>query len=143
MTDLADTVFETPLRHVLEQRKVAARLAVTREATLHTSFDMLVDQLVVRLESYVQTEKLVGDTKAVYLHLDFPASPWQHYKQKHANAWWLRWLVVRRPVVLKTHSQQRDVVFERYALYPESALQTRELGRPIIVESYREAAWRQ
>lgn len=135
--------FVTTTRVALEQRKVVSQLVVTREARLSVSPDDLTDQLALRLESYVLAEKLVGDTKTVTGHLSFPSSPWQFFKQRHAGAWWLRWLVRRRPVALDRHRYERDVIFEKYAQYPEATLHTPELGRPVIIEQFSEPLrWR-
>lgn len=131
----------TPERRTLMQRKVAMQHAVSRRARLEVHEDQILGQLVYRLEDYVLAEKLVGDTKTVHClsAWEVPTSTWQYFKQRHAESWWLGWLVRRRPVVLDHELQERDheVTFERYATYPESILELPELGRPVIVEEFK------
>lgn len=128
-------------RVTLEQRKVVASMSVSQQASLHVSPDPIIGDLMLRLESYVLAEKLVGDTKEVSGAIEFPSSPWQFFKQRHAGSWWLRWLVVRRPVRLTPHRWGTAVTFERYAHYPEATLRTPELGRPVVFETYSQP-WR-
>lgn len=127
-------------RHQLEQRKVAVQLALSRDAQMELDEDFLGNKLLARMTSYVLAEQLVGDTKTIHCTkgYEFPSSPWQFYKQRHASSWWLGWLVARRPVRTEKHYQDREheVRFERYATYPESTLRAPELGRPVIMESY-------
>jgi hypothetical protein len=128
--------FVQTMTTALEQRKVGTTIAVTRQASLRVDPDDLLDQLRVRLESYVMAEKLVGDTKDVSGSIPFPTSPWQFFKQRHSGSWWLRWLVTRRPVRVERHRWEASVTFERYANYPESTLRVPELGRPVIFEQF-------
>lgn len=125
---------------VLEQMRVAASTSVARpvleQATLNSWVDPLVDSLVARLESYVLADKTVGDSLSVALVLTFPTSPWQFFKQRHAESWWLGWLVRRRPVRTERHADTRVVTFERYNTYPEATIRVRELGRPVVFERY-------
>lgn len=131
-----DEEFVQSVTHTLEQKKVAANLLVTREASLRVRPDDITDNLVVQLESYVLAEKLVGDTKEVSGAIPFPTSPWQFFKHRHAGSWWLRWLVERRPVRTENHRWETSVTFERYNHYPESTLRVPELGRPVMFEQF-------
>lgn len=140
MSNDTDPIIRTT-QVALEQRKVGAALEVSRQASLSVRPDVLADRLLMQLESYVLAEKLVGDTKTVTGAIDFPSSPWQFYKQRHAESWWLRWLVNRRPVRTTAHRYERYVTFERYAHYPRSTLRVPELGRAVIFEQFTEP-WR-
>jgi hypothetical protein len=127
-------------RVVLERRRVASVIPLARPIV----FDMqegaaafVMDQLLGRLETEVFAQRLVGDTKTGEAVTWFPASPFQFWKQRHAGAWWLRWLVRRRPVREVAHRTPWSVTFERYAHYPAATIETPKLGRPVIWEAFQ------
>lgn len=62
----------------LERRRVATSLAVTRHAKLDVSDDILHDQLIYRLESYVMANQIdsIDQMRAELV----PATWWQHFK---------------------------------------------------------------
>ena len=124
---------------VLDRLRVGAQTAVGRNAILHVqeNYEDFLGGLMFRLESEVLGEKLVGGTYAGYGHKDFPTSPWQFFKQRHADSWWLRWLVVRRPVVTERHTIKAEVEVEAHRTYPESRIAIPDMGQPVIWEQLR------
>lgn len=126
-------------RFVLDKLRVGAQTAVGQNAVLHVQENPsdFLGGLMVRLESEVLAEKLVGGTYTGYGHKDFPSSPWQFFKQNHAESWWLRWLVVRRPVKTERHTIKSVVEVEAHRTYPSSRIQTPDLGKPVIWEQLR------
>jgi hypothetical protein len=84
--------------------------------------DMIRNRMLVRLKSAVLAFRLPGHSATEQRTVSFkvPASPWQHWKQKHQDAWWLRWFVARRPVRTEVLSETVELttVWEDYATYP-------------------------
>lgn len=158
-----DHQIDGPLRHdrrftteavtlPLQQYKVARRVPLN---TLLSSYETvnpatLVKEMVIELEAKVLSHQTVSDTKRVNHEVafdhqhHFPASPWQFFKQRHADSWWLRWLVTRRPVQTTRHTVRThkiittEVRFERYDTYPQATvrLPEAEFGRPYVLERY-------
>lgn len=126
-------------RVALDVLRVGARTTVGRDAILHVENNPhdVLGPLMLRLESQVLAEKLVGGTYTGTGHKDFPTSPWQFFKQRHADSWWLRWLVVRRPVNTERHTITAKVEVEAHRTYPESTIAIPALGRPVVVEQVR------
>lgn len=95
------------------------------------------DGLLYTLTAKVLAEQLppsqVTETKR--FDFDVPASPWQAYKNTHADRWWMRRLVRRRPVRMITYT--RDVTLtvdlDRYCLYPQAKVLPDTYGRPVRV----------
>jgi hypothetical protein len=122
-------------RIALQQRKVGYALCVDR-AAFEIDPDPVTDMLRCRMSTYVLAEKLVGDTQLVTGEIPFPTSPWQLFKQRHAGAWWLGWLVARRPVRTSPCHWGKTVRLERYATYPNATILPPAMGAPVIVESF-------
>lgn len=60
--------------------------------------------------------------RTVPAFFSFPASPFQHWKSKHAGTRWLGWFVRRWPVRTEEHRQDVRLIvhLERYRTYPEA-----------------------
>lgn len=102
-------------------------------------------ELVYRVAAYVLTDKLPPDvvTEQGTLRIEVPASPWQQFKATHADRWWMRHLVARRPVRMVEHVRTGELVvnLERFHAYPQARM-TRQLGR--ATQSFmltREVRW--
>jgi hypothetical protein len=80
--------------------------------------------LVYRLTADVLAEKLPPESfeRSSKYTWRFPSSPWQHFKQNHAESWWLGWLVRRRPVQLTNHVKTAilTVNLDRYRTFPQA-----------------------
>lgn len=78
----------------------------------------------VKLTTHVLADKLlpVEVDRKVPAFFTFPRSPFQHWKQKHADAWWLRRFVKRWPVRTTQHTQQVRLIvnLQRFRTYPEA-----------------------
>lgn len=81
----------------------------------------------MKLTTHVLADKLppVEIDRKVSAFFTFPRSPFQHWKQKHANAWWLRRFVKHWPVRTTQHTQQVRLIvhLERFRTYPEASIQ--------------------
>jgi hypothetical protein len=77
------------------------------QALASVDVDHFTNALTARLEAHVLGKRLPSLTHSASRQLgwEFPASTWQHFKQRHAHSWWLRWLVDRRPVRTSTHTR--------------------------------------
>lgn len=84
--------------------------------------DLMRNRMLVQLRSAVLAFRLPGHTATDQRTVSFkvPASPWQHWKLKHQDAWWLRWLVARRPVRTEVLAETvvLTAVWEDWATYP-------------------------
>lgn len=143
---LTEDEFVDVVRHTLEQRKVGIALCVDRSRLDVRIAEHTAHELWAGLSAYVLSDHLIGDTKQVKLPaslaVQFPATPWQHFKQSYCLRWWMRpWVRYLNPVRTETHKARGvacgSVTFDRYATYPESTIQIADLGRPVIFESYR------
>lgn len=101
---------------VFDRLKVAAHASVTRQvlvenARVTTAVDMLSDNLLVQLESFV----IGDDRKTVRWRLvEYrPASWWEYLKRRHAP----RWFLDRYPVKHQRH--ERTLSLPVRSLYPE------------------------
>jgi hypothetical protein len=94
--------------------------------------------MFVELRAYVLGNKLQS---SVFKHTeiaeyDFPRSPWQFFKLRHLNAWWLRWFVQKWPVLTNVHTQDLDIElnFDVTEIHPERNYAIpRDFGRPVTV----------
>lgn len=123
-------------RKVLERRKVG--VTVWQSAHASVEEDMIRDELQHRLEAYLLTDHVANDEFTASTQAQWPDSTWQMFKSRHAESWWLRWLVDRYPVRMHIERQQVVVRVERYLGYPEANLALPELGRPVIFETARQ-----
>lgn len=78
----------------------------------------------VKLTTHILADKLppVEVDRTVPAFFTFPRSPFQHWKQKHADAWWLRRFVKHWPVRTTQHTQKVRLIvhLERFRSYPEA-----------------------
>lgn len=134
--------FPEPLKEVvLERLQVAAqqRLSASLAHSLTAEFaEYFADDLVLRLRSFVLAEN-VGKLEAAETEtvaLEYPASPWQHWKFNRQNRprWW--WFWVRWLPEVRYRRQETDVTvvarWTAYHTFPESSIvvPNERLGRP-------------
>lgn len=95
-------------------------------------------QLVYALRAKVLADQLPPERETAEKTFRFPvpASPWQQFKGLHAETWWLRWLVRRRPVRTVDHVFRGELVVDltRHRTYPEARISADRMG-----SSYRVA----
>jgi hypothetical protein len=116
---------------------VSHELAATADFSVHQ--DMIFGGLMLRLEREILTDRRAKDEYQASLHV--PRSPWHHWKHKHRQAWWLRWLVRRRPV--QTHEHIATVQVERWQTYPDARLPRETFGRAVIYENVTGPLWKE
>lgn len=96
-------------------------------------FDQLWIDMRTRVLAYTIDDFTAHDQRTVYF--DLPASPWQHFKQHHMRAWWMRWLVTRRPVrtIRLSRTVRMTATWTDRAAYPwQNAIPvTTRLGTPV------------
>lgn len=128
-----------------EQLRAAHRIPCGVIANYKEIKDEARDDLILELNAFVLGKRFqskdICQTETV--HMDFPASPWQFFKDKHSDTWWLRWFVNKFPVLVNEFKE--DVVFKAVwdikQIYPENTLNAR-LGAPIIIEAVPRVNWR-
>lgn len=97
----------------------------------------------IEFEAHVLSHRIAEATQSttVTMGLDFPTSPWQFFKQRHADSWWLGWLVRHRPV--RTHrttkSKKVTLTVDRFHEFPEARVVVpREyFGKPYLYDAVR------
>ena len=126
---------------ILDKIRVRVARAISDEfaetVEFHTWRDDLVGEIVWALEGVVLAERLAEKEITVvtkgYATFRFPTSPWQYFKQRHVTAWWMRWLVRRRPIRLGTSRSEvirsKRVRLEQFATFPMSPIRTPEKYR--------------
>lgn len=136
---------------LLEKIAVEAATIVPRSARLGMDPELLAEEtvngLVVRLRTHVLGEHLADKVVPVEFQRDvdfyFPATPWQHLKQRMPG-WLLRWGPWRSEVRLERHTtyvfHRREVHLQQFALFPESPIRTPPDKRGPIEVRY-ERAW--
>lgn len=86
------------------------------------TLDQLRKNAVYQVRTGVLSFDLPGhkaqDTRTVTFEV--PTTPWQHFKHAHRDAWWMRWLVARRPVTMRKLSETLcfEAEWKEYAVYP-------------------------
>ena len=125
----------------LEWIKFAASQVVTEEFADSVRPEFYRDQVWGRLVHQITVKVLadqlpperevVRDTFTVFV----PKSPWQQFKLNHAERWWLRWLVRRRPVRQAAHVFQGELVVDltRYQTFPEARISGLGPSRDVVV----------
>lgn len=111
------------------QRTVSAEFAESVNAKVfhEVIWGDLVHQLTARVLADQLPPETVTDEHTFFFYI--PASPWQQFKDVHADAWWLRWLLKHRPPVMVTHTRygKLTVDLKRYQVYPQAKF--RHLGQ--------------
>jgi hypothetical protein len=115
---------------LFEWQKIASALPIAREflesmppgiqdpAFSFSPMGFALDQVVLHLRAFVLTHDLGEHSVTRTKTVDWPATPWQHWKQRHAEAWWLRWFVARRPVRMQTEVVDFHEAWQELAAYP-------------------------
>lgn len=130
----------------LDWQKFGARHSIPRG--VETRYSQVVDEardaLIIELNAYVLGKRLPTKeiTKQETVIMDFPASPWQFFKDKHSNAWWLRWFVNRWPVLFNEFKEDVEMtaVWEQMEIYPENTINA-QLGKPIRIIQSPQLQW--
>lgn len=130
----------TLARKTLENRAVAATYVMSRAAMerVPDAEALMRDQLRYQLKSYVLSDHITDDTYRASTTFEYPRSTWHMFKSRHAESWWLRWLVRRRPIQMATERRTVAVKVERYLGYPDATIRTPDLGPAFIYETARQ-----
>jgi hypothetical protein len=95
------------------------------------------DHFVARITGTVLGQSLPGGVyrTSATAKFEYPASPWQHFKRNHSRAWWLRWLVKRRPVqTAKAYRTARvEFDYEHNVVFPMQRSYRPSLGRAVYI----------
>jgi hypothetical protein len=108
-------------------------LSISTDDSLRLALNSTVLSVKAKVLKYDLPGHEVKDQHTV--SFDVPDSPWQHWKRKHGQAWWLRWFVQRWPV--RTEQLSRTVhftaIWEDMATYPWQTVAptARELGQAV------------
>jgi hypothetical protein len=94
----------------------------------------ILNHLTAEMRGYLVADHLADDVYTDAATVEYPRSTWQMFKHTHADSWWLRWLVRRRPVEMDAQTRMLRVEVGRYLAYPEAVVQVPKFGRPVIHE---------
>ena len=125
---------------VLEKLHVGQVRYFPESVFLNARWDLVyrdIKTMRVEMNSYVLADHLADDSYSRTEVFKAPTSPWQFFKQRHAESWWLRWLVQRRPVVTDRHEVTVTVDVARYLGYPQAPSMSQTWGPPVIMEHVR------
>lgn len=143
-----------PQKYVLEWKKLGFYQPLSREVAIPpgvTGVELSIDDalgfcselILLKLKAFVLTHPLaeheVTRTKAV----EWPATPWQHWKQRHSESWWLRWFVQRWPVRMQQQVVDFREAWQEMAAYPwqDRLPRLSGLGKPTRMVEVLAAEW--
>lgn len=115
---------------ILEGELAAAMVAINRDLLNNSNIEVsevamfTANQLVARLEKMLYVNPLGR------LEVEYPATPWEHFRAEHFPKTRLgRWLLRRKPVRMHCEVRSCAVAFPETtaAIYPTS------LGKPVFV----------
>jgi hypothetical protein len=72
------------------------------------------DRLILQLRAYVWAEAVQDETVTLKAKVSYPATWWQHFKQR----WFAAWMLKRCPVAMTTVSKEESHRFKTLALLP-------------------------
>jgi hypothetical protein len=126
MSEKINNTLGKPEDIILERMKVGIHDWITDELSVqaHPNFwyDHIYRRMCLSIVAYVTSEKLQSTTQTVRISLTFthPDGPWQTFKDKYFPIWLRNIFPVRMKDDVKTG--EKDVTFERYAIYPKLPL---------------------
>lgn len=110
-------------------------------------WDPIAQTMVLELQAGLLAERLPPErieAGEIFI-FPVPASPWQQFKALHGTAWWLRWLVRRRPprIIEHTFRGELTVDLRRWHAYPKATMPDQAgFGTPVRVSEWdRRATW--
>jgi hypothetical protein len=130
------TATSIPYNEILLDRvKLTGQTALSSEMLskmeLGSYMDYLADRLVLQLQTEVLSHKVADSTYT--MRVPIPSSPWQHFKYKHRERWWMRLLIKRSPIDYT--NKEGVVTLSKAHRFPESTLRYPDhLGKVVIVE---------
>lgn len=139
--------WEKPYKElVLEPTKFGLMHGVSAEFLSDPNgMDFIQDRMTVQLKAMVLGERLEdfhAQSKEQIAWL-FPASPWQHFKEKHKWSWWLRRFVSRFPVQKETHFRtvECNIQAQVRGFYPHQTLADPRLGTRVVLPTNIDMTW--
>lgn len=100
--------------------------------------DYVYGEGIAVLEAHVlgrkRPSKVVEESNVTFFKM--PASPFQHYKHKHKDAWWMRWFVKKRPVIYTEYGRESklSVSWDMSDVYPEQTkISYLDNSHPVVV----------
>jgi hypothetical protein len=137
LPDLTSTV-----NHTLERLRVGMAGRIHPSILSTASVEYTTGKLLLQLHADILADRLPPETVTERARVDFahPSSPFQHWKAKHQESWWLRPFVRRWPVALvhQIRIVELEVNLERYRTYPEANFEPApaHFGYPVLWSNY-------
>jgi hypothetical protein len=135
-------------RHVLERMTFYRRQRLERDMeevlgefsantfTAGVDYDILYDDIILRFEAEVLSERLADDYYEETAYYATPRTWWDMFKETYANRWWFNWYSKRWGAPhFDQHSVTVKVKVERFLKYPHADITPDpRLGRAIPYE---------
>lgn len=130
-----DLTFEehslTLVRKRLSMTQILPRDLIEASIDADSMMSYFTDDVLLRFKAAILGEELPPATDTA--HEQVPLTWWDHFKADHAERWWLRSLVRRRPPRARTITL--TTTWENMAAYPWAQLRTQpvppSLGDPV------------
>lgn len=107
-----------------------------RDILLESELDFLANEIKVRMETWVFSERLAEDSYTENCQFWSPSTTWQMFKETHKNKWWFGWFVRRHPIRKTAQSEYVTIQVDRCIIYPDAVdINFPKLGLPIPYES--------
>jgi hypothetical protein len=134
MNQLREEGTPTYASTVIELQRLSMSWRIYGDVDLTVERDVERDEIVYRLERLVPSQELLSERVRIERSIPFPKTAWDMIKLQQRNRWWMRWWVKRHPIQYHSYDWSAWATFKRYALFPESTLQVKELGKSLIWE---------
>lgn len=135
---------------ILERRRYGASLEVGQYVWDQMRFQEetridIAERLIHSVCTEVLAERLPPERveQAETFGFDFPVSPFQHWKQKRAGAWWLRRFVQWRPVKTERFEMEARLVvnLERFRTFPKADITYPDRLGPYVKVAHLDTTW--
>lgn len=118
----------------LERWAVSRRVAIPlNNFTAVLRRDFFTDDVIVDLRGYVWAQRIQNET--AILTVEYPATWWQHFKQR----WFPRWARRRWPVRMQTKT--REYEFTCHALHPGFKYEAPKQLGPVVIKTAVTPRW--
>jgi hypothetical protein len=124
-------------QHVVNEIRLEPGIFVQPPEVVRSYTADALNCVTVRLEASVlgknRPDKKVTASKTVFF--EFPASPFQHWKLKHKDSWWLKWFVRNNPVIIAQNAREcfLEASWSMADVYPSQTIAEPRLNEPYVM----------
>lgn len=131
----------------IRNRRSISKGVFTEMKLIEDELSHIYNVMYADLNAFVLGKSLPPEVKMVSIDFEFeyPASPWQMFKEKHKDSWWMRAFVRRYPVQSNTvkKNKRATVSWDKKAIFPDQELVKwkEKLGDPVVILSEPFVKW--